>query len=184
MTRRTKAAARQEILEAARRRFALDGYRGTSIADIAAEQGTSKASILYHFASKEAILADLVAGLWSEFGRLAQELEALEGDAAQRVAMERMTAIALEHRSDLAVFYGEIPELLASGQFAGAKEASDHILAALVHRDPRPQAQIVAVIVVAGIAAACHEFRDAPRPDLEAAVVHVMRAALTNRLPD
>src|SRR5664280_1346082 len=53
MVRRTGADTKQEILNAATRLFGDFGYRGTSLADIAHEIGYSKASVLYHFASKD-----------------------------------------------------------------------------------------------------------------------------------
>jgi len=52
---------RDEILQAALERFARFGYLGTSIQQIADHVGTSKSSVLYHFASKEALLEDAMA---------------------------------------------------------------------------------------------------------------------------
>lgn len=47
---------RQEILDAAARRFATEGYRATTMRDIAADAGLLAGSIYYHFASKEDLL--------------------------------------------------------------------------------------------------------------------------------
>lgn len=47
---------RERIVDVAVRFIALNGARGTSLADIAAEAGVSQAGLLYHFGSKEALL--------------------------------------------------------------------------------------------------------------------------------
>ena len=48
-----------EILAAAARRFAVTGYKGTSLQDIARAVGCSKATVLYHFANKDEIVFEL-----------------------------------------------------------------------------------------------------------------------------
>jgi TetR/AcrR family transcriptional regulator len=58
--------ANAQVLEAAIRLFAERGYNGTSIADIAAEAGVAKPSVLYHFADKEALWIAAVEQLWGE----------------------------------------------------------------------------------------------------------------------
>jgi AcrR family transcriptional regulator len=63
---RTRAArgqrrqARDELLAAALRVFALRGYRNARVDEIAAEAGYSKGALYWHFSSKEALLAALV----------------------------------------------------------------------------------------------------------------------------
>jgi len=48
---------RGRILEAARRRFADQGYEATSLREIAEDLGVTKAALYYHFPSKVDILA-------------------------------------------------------------------------------------------------------------------------------
>ena len=52
------------ILEAAARAFAYNGYAATSLADLLAASGTTKGAVYFHFTSKEAIARELVAH-WS-----------------------------------------------------------------------------------------------------------------------
>jgi AcrR family transcriptional regulator len=46
--------------------FAERGYAGTSIADIAAEAGVAKPSVLYHYPDKESLWTAVVESLWAE----------------------------------------------------------------------------------------------------------------------
>lgn len=61
-SRRTGPTAREEILDAAGRLFAENGYAATSTRRIALAVGMKQASLYYHFARKEDILAELLAG--------------------------------------------------------------------------------------------------------------------------
>lgn len=61
--RHTRAAAtRQRIVESARELFVTRGYRSTSLRDIAAAASVSHPGLLGHFASKDDLLAEVVAG--------------------------------------------------------------------------------------------------------------------------
>jgi len=63
---RTPAPGARRIDSAARRLFASRGYAGTSMAEIAAAAGVSKATVFHHYRSKrelyEALLGDAFAG--------------------------------------------------------------------------------------------------------------------------
>ena len=55
-----KAERRAQLVRAASRLFAERGFRAVSMEDLAAEAGVSGPAIYRHFASKEALLADLL----------------------------------------------------------------------------------------------------------------------------
>lgn len=77
---RTRSELPGQILEVARRRFAADGVRETSIESIAEELSISPLTVFYHFGSKDGILAQIAI----EFADVVEEAanEALvEGDA-------------------------------------------------------------------------------------------------------
>jgi AcrR family transcriptional regulator len=55
-----KAERRLQLVRAASRLFAERGFRSVSMEDLAAEAGVSGPAVYRHFASKEALLADLL----------------------------------------------------------------------------------------------------------------------------
>ncbi len=59
---RAGASGREQILDAAAEMFTQQGYAATSTRNIALAVGVKQASLYYHFASKEDILAGLLAG--------------------------------------------------------------------------------------------------------------------------
>jgi AcrR family transcriptional regulator len=70
-TRRTGAAARAAILDAAERQLAARGPDGLRLQELAAEVGVSHPALLHHFGSREALVRAAAARLT---GRLEQEL--------------------------------------------------------------------------------------------------------------
>lgn len=53
--------ARERIIDAARRLFAMRGYRGTPTKEIAVHAGVATGSVFYHFSSKEELLKAVVS---------------------------------------------------------------------------------------------------------------------------
>src|SRR5437762_2821223 len=51
---------REQVLQAAMEAFATRGYRGASLASIAAEVGISQPGLLHHFPSKEHLLVGVL----------------------------------------------------------------------------------------------------------------------------
>ena len=73
-TRETRGKARREqILEVALRAFGEQGFRGASLAGIAAEAGISEPGLLHHFASKRELLLGVLRGTETQFKAWARE---------------------------------------------------------------------------------------------------------------
>lgn len=79
---------RDLILSSALQRFALDGFMATSIQHIADDAGVSKATVLYHFTSKEDLLEHAITPALDALDALisAVPVDTGLGGAAARVA--------------------------------------------------------------------------------------------------
>jgi AcrR family transcriptional regulator len=96
------ARTRQALLDAARERFARDGYRATSVADISRDAGVGGTTAFVHFDNKEALFfAAVDDDLTSLFDELGIELAALgpEGAVHDRLLA---TVLAIIERHPLA----------------------------------------------------------------------------------
>lgn len=80
----TLAAPRERILEEAAKLFARSGYDGSSISDLAAAIGVSKAAIYHYYPTKQdiydAIILEVLEGLTQTVGR---DVTAAEGGVAR-----------------------------------------------------------------------------------------------------
>lgn len=171
---RTAPTAKQDILRAARECIATSGFRGTTVREIAARYGGSKAAVLYHFESKDAILEAMLAEHWRAIQALAGELRGLPDGRAQERAITGLASIAVRHRDDLAILHSEVTEIIRLERFRDASDAFDDIADALVRRAEGPVWQIASRILIGGVAIVCHEFRESPDEDLHAGIVLVL----------
>jgi len=179
MVRRTGADTRQEILNAATRLFSDYGYRGTSLADIAHEIGYSKASVLYHFASKEALLAELIAPAAADLQALLERVSALPLGQARRSAIEGYADLTVTYREAVAVLQTEEPLLLQDPHFRAIGVLYERLVRVLQGEDHHnAQARVAAIMVVVGTAAVCTERSDLPPEQLRPALVAVALRAL------
>jgi len=178
-----RVSTRDEILRVAAEQFAHFGYKGTSLQDIAAEVGCSKATLLYHFAGKDAILAELTAPAARELADLVARLAPLDDTAVQAAAIEGFVDLVLRHRREAKVIYGGIPQFLQEPAFAGLLPLTDALCAAFAGRSTEPAACIAAEVVLSGIVTVViDEEREAA--ELRAALVGVARRALLTRPDD
>ena len=81
-------AQRDQILELAAAKFAQTSYPSTSMADLAAASGTSKARLYHYYESKEAILFDLLDRYTL---RLMLIIAEVEGSSQRRGLSERQS---------------------------------------------------------------------------------------------
>ena len=104
----TKARIRAVAMEL----FAAEGYERTSLREIAERVGMTKASLYYHYPSKQALLIALIEPLVDEWRR---EVEAAEREpydpTSVRVALGRILDTMIRHRDACAIVMRDTPAL-------------------------------------------------------------------------
>ncbi|OLT17421.1 hypothetical protein BJF79_17870 [Actinomadura sp. CNU-125] len=182
MTERAAEGTRARILDIAGDLFRTRGYAGTSIADIAATLGTSKAALYYHFRSKEEILDALLADSLAVHARIADT--AATGTATPEELLGAFIDMVAGAGRLLTIF-GDDPSVLAvleqrEGDYR-LRDSDDLIVTALAGTDAAAAVRARAAIAVAKdgtkgvMAAAGGRLPDRARPELLAAALRALR---------
>jgi len=90
-------SAKDRIYRSAARLYALHGYDGTSIREIAEAAGVTKPLVHYHFESKERLFSSLLDEALGRCGAEASEIASRNAPAAERLR-ELVRALASEAR--------------------------------------------------------------------------------------
>jgi Transcriptional regulator len=97
-----------ELRAVAIEQFATVGFAGTSLQQIADAAGYSKSSVLYHFASKEALLEAALNPAIDRLGDVLDGVGALSGTPARRRAfIEQFIDFLLEFRLEVHTFINQ-----------------------------------------------------------------------------
>ncbi|MGI5242792.1 TetR/AcrR family transcriptional regulator [Dactylosporangium sp. CA-139066] len=183
-----RSSTRDEILASAARLFAQAGYKGTSLHDIAVDVGCSKAALLYHFDSKEAILTQLCAPAIAELEQLHERLGHLEGGEAREAAIEGFVDLSMRYRKEIQVIFGDLPGLLQQPAFQRVHLMAQKVCEVLAAGSGSPAAVIAAKLVLAGIPAIAFgidlETHDYSDEELRAALIEAATRALAPLTPD
>lgn len=112
-----------ELRDAALREFASAGYLGTSIQAIADRAGVSKASVLYHYTSKEALLDAALSPAIEQIGAILPHTVQLGGSEEERRAfLAEFVDLLLEHRLAAQIFITQSGALVDVPVVARAQE--------------------------------------------------------------
>lgn len=179
---RLNTDTRAEIRAVALELFTEQGYEQTSLREIAERLGITKAALYYHFASKSALLAELVHPLTDELRAMATRLEATGIESVRRL-VEDYFDLCYRHRQ---VFQGllcdvhVLRELDVMRTLLHWREQVDAVLVA----SDRPADRVRSVVALGGLQDAVVVFPDVPAAEFrDAAVDAALRALLPGTDP-
>jgi AcrR family transcriptional regulator len=105
----------EDLRRVALEEFASSGYHATSIQQIADRAGVSKATVLYHFTSKEMLLESVLAPAIDQLDRILGNVGLAglrDGGEKRAVFLEQFVDFLLEHRSAVYVFVNQSASLI------------------------------------------------------------------------
>ncbi|GAA2829157.1 TetR/AcrR family transcriptional regulator [Kribbella solani] len=100
---------RHEIVRQAMDLFQAGGYNATSLQDIATAAGCSKATVLYHFSGKPAVLAAVLQPAAVDVANLVAAAAELPRAEAQELAIRQFIDLAVVHRGVVDVIQDVLP---------------------------------------------------------------------------
>jgi AcrR family transcriptional regulator len=146
---------RREIVQRAMELFQTNGYNATSLQDIATAAGCSKATVLYHFNGKAAVLAAVLEPSHAALVDMLAELAPLPAAEAQQLALQRFVELAIEFRGVISVLQDVLPTIEEMPEFADLV-AKGVELTVIMAGGPDDQLEIeLAQFAVNGLLAEC-----------------------------
>lgn len=109
VTTPARERTRHEIVRQAMVLFQAAGYNATSLQDIATAAGCSKATVLYHFSGKPAVLAAVLEPAAADLADLVAAAAELPRAEAQELTIRRFIDLAVEHRGVVDVLQDILP---------------------------------------------------------------------------
>ncbi len=133
---RRRERSRQDILAAARSVLLRDGIAAVTLEAVAREAGMSKTGLYYYFVSKEALIFELVFGIWESQAQRVSDAVALEESGPSAIgAVIRNTVKEFAGQMDdfrLAYLHGQVSGSsglqLSPEQFERIRPLNDKLL--------------------------------------------------------
>ena len=168
----TRNRTREDILAAAAQLFARSGFKGTSLHDIAVAVGCSKATLLYHFAGKDALLLALVEPAVEDLRTLDGRLSTLTGEDARTAAIDGFVDLVLRYRQQISLAYDSL-QVTEIPRFPGMADLTERLVRAFAGQSADPVDDIAARVVLSGICTVVIEHPDSGGTDLRDALTRV-----------
>lgn len=153
MTGDTRDTIRRTAVEL----FARVGYEKTSLREIADQVGMTKASLYYHYPSKQALLQAIVEPLISQWRSVADRAETLQHDPANvRSILTELLDVQLKYRTIASMFVHDAAAVIqALGPlFTELLEQNLRLHGWLAGPDPTPADRVRAVAATEALSAA------------------------------
>jgi AcrR family transcriptional regulator len=151
MAYKKSAISAAQIVAAATRVIARNGYARTSLNDIAREAGMSKGAVHYHFPSKETLVAKVLESACDAVAQRTKDAWQRGGDdpfEALRASVRELWAVRTSRSDEVAVVADLLsqslhdeslrPQLAVYYRFASA-QTTEHLLTALTSFGLRPR---------------------------------------------
>ncbi|RKT84872.1 regulatory protein, tetR family [Saccharopolyspora antimicrobica] len=178
----TERARRRQLIEATVEQVAEHGYAGTSLARIAERAGITKAAVLYHFPSKDAVVRaayeHVLTALVAEVAAAVEAAEPARGPAAY---IRSMIGHLREHPRHTRMITEAMTNDTAKHESAERWRPLAQILEA-AGPDPRTDLRTLAIIISGGIDAIVAEQLGDPAYDTAAAADQLV-ALVETELP-
>jgi AcrR family transcriptional regulator len=149
--------SRETIRSAAIELFARLGYEKTSLREIADRVGMTKASLYYHYPSKQALLQAIVAPLIEQWRAVADRAQTLPHDVADvRSVLAEILEVQLAHRPIASMFVHDAAAIIPAlgSLFGELLEQNLRLHSWLAGPDPTPQDRVRAVAATEALGAA------------------------------
>ena len=117
---RIRERNREKILQAAEEEFALNGYKGATIQNIAERAGLPKSNVLYYFSNKQRMYSAMFDDILGRWNKVFSDVRP-EHDPAQAIASFIRTKVEMSRRYPLA------SRLFAMEIIQGAPFLMDHL---------------------------------------------------------
>lgn len=184
-------STRERILDVALELFVRKGYAETSLREVAAELGITKAALYYHFESKQDILLALHMRLHHLYDDWLPLLPDEPGDTeGWKRLVEGLIGLALRHRRLLELSLrtsaelGEIhrhPEKHGQTSMPGVEERVLELLTAPSLGIDERVRRVVSLGTIAAVLLGAQALADVPDSDLEASLRAAVRDLLARR---
>ena len=159
--------------------FTERGYEKTSLREIAERVGITKASLYYHYPSKQALLLDIAEPLLQDWADCVAAAEKMAHTPANiRRVLERQIDVMLRHRDATTMFIRDLAGVLTAlaPKLEGVKQLRVRLCTWLAGPDPSPTQVIRSLAAVEVLHAPLSA--EAVRPDLASDQHEVRRLVL------